>query len=216
MVNKKLVKSMEIQSGMKELLSVCKPCVEGKHPCTPIQKETSTHTDMLLGHGFSDVWGPAPVATPSNQQYYTLFIDDKSCQISVALLKKKNDTFTKYKSFVSHAKTETGIKIKALQTDGGGEYGSNEFSAYLKEKGQKHEITNPDTPPENGVSKCTNGYLMGHAWSMLHDAGLLKALWGHAVQHAVYIHNITLSKALPGNITPHETYFGQKPHISLL
>ena len=216
MINKNLIRGMDILPGTKEPSSVCKPCVEGKHICTPIPKETSTCTNTVLGCIFSDVWGLATVTTPSKEQYYVLFIDDKSCQICVSLIKNKSNTFAEYKYFVTKAKNETGAQIKALWTDGGGEYGSKDFKAYLKEKGQKHELTNPDTPPENGIAECANGYIMGHAQSMLHDSRLPKALWGHAVQHAIHIHNITPSRALPGNITPHEAYFGQKPDLSLL
>jgi GAG-pre-integrase domain len=79
MINKNLIRGMDILPGTKEPSSVCKPCVEGKHVCTPIPKETSTCTDTVLGCIFSNVWGPATVTTPSKEQYYVLFIDDKSC-----------------------------------------------------------------------------------------------------------------------------------------
>jgi Reverse transcriptase (RNA-dependent DNA polymerase)/Pol polyprotein, beta-barrel domain/gag-polypeptide of LTR copia-type/GAG-pre-integrase domain len=216
MVNKDLVRGMEIPPDSKEPSAICSPCVEGKHVRTPIPKETSMRADTVLGRIFSDIWGPAPILTPSNERYYALFIDDKSRRISVSLIKHKSDTFAEYKSFVARAENETGRHVVALRTDGGGEYSSKEFQTYLKEKGQKHELTNPDTPPENGVAERANGYIMGHARSLLQDAGLPKAFWGHAVQHAVHIHNITPSRALPGSITPHEAYFGQKPTLSLL
>jgi GAG-pre-integrase domain/Integrase core domain len=212
MVNKDLVKGMEILPGSIEPSMVCKPCIEGKHKCTPIPKETSTCAEMVLGHIFSDVWGPAPVATPSKQQYYVLFIDDKSRCISVSLIRNKSDTFAEYKSFVACAENETGLRVKAFQTDGRGEYGSKDFKAYLKEMGQKHKTTNPNTPPENGVAEHANGYIMGHAQSLLQDTGLPKAFWGHAV----HIHNITPSRALLGNTTPHEAYFGQKLNLLCL
>jgi hypothetical protein len=189
MVNKDLVKGMEILPGSIEPLMVCKPCIEGKHKCTPIPEETSTCAKTVLGHIFSNVWGPTPVATPSKQQYYVLFIDDKSHHISVSLIRNKSNTFAEYKSFVVCTENETGLQVKAFQTDGRGEYGSKDFKAYLKEMGQKHKTTNPDTPPENGVAEHANGYIMGHAQSLLQDAGLPKAFWGHAV----HIYNITPS-----------------------
>jgi hypothetical protein len=190
MVNKDIVNGMDILPETSQPPGICKPCVEGIHARTPIPKETSTRADMVLGRVFSDVWGPATVATPSKEQYFVLFIDDKSRRISVSLIKNKSDTFAEYKSFVARAEKETGVPIKALRTDGGGEYGSKEFKAYLKEKGQSHEHTNPDTPAENGVSERANGYIMAHTRSMLRDAGLPKAFWGYAVQHTVHIHNI--------------------------
>jgi GAG-pre-integrase domain len=108
MVNKGLVKSMNVLPRSKVPSSVCKLCVEGKHVWTPIPKEMSTHADTVLGHVFSNVWGLAPIATPQKEQYYVLFIDDKSHYTSVALIKNKSDTLAEYKSFVAHTKNETG------------------------------------------------------------------------------------------------------------
>ena len=114
---------MDILPETKQPPGICKPCIEGIHACTPIPKETLTRADTVLGCVFSDIWGPATVATPSKEQYYILFIDDKSHRISVSLIKNKSNTFTEYKSFVACAEKETGVLIKALWTDGGGEYG---------------------------------------------------------------------------------------------
>jgi hypothetical protein len=124
MLNKGLVKGMNVLPGSKVPSSVCKPCVEGKHMQTPIPKETSTHANTILGHVFSDVWGPAPIATPQKEKYYVLFIDDKSCYTSVVFIKNKRDTLAEYKSFVVHAENKTSTRVKTLQTDGGGEYDS--------------------------------------------------------------------------------------------
>ena len=43
-----------------------------------------------------------------------------------------------------------------MRTDGGGEYCSKEFEAFLAEKGIKHEKTNAYTPQENGVAERRN------------------------------------------------------------
>jgi hypothetical protein len=108
MLNNDIVKGMNILPGSKEPSSVCKSCIEGKHMQTPIPKETSTCADTILGCVFSNVWGPAPTATPLKEQYFILFINDKTCYITVSLIKKKSDTFTKYKAFVAHANVGNG------------------------------------------------------------------------------------------------------------
>ena len=45
-------------------------------------------------------------------------------------------------------------------TDGGGEYFSSDFVAYLKSVSIVHESTNPWTPQENGVAERVNWTLV--------------------------------------------------------
>ena len=47
---------------------------------------------------------------------------------------------------------------------------------------------------------------------MLHSSGLLKFLWGEAINHAVYLKNQTGTKALEGK-TPYEVFYGVKPNL---
>src|SRR5260370_39327563 len=61
---------------------------------------------------------------------------------------------------------------------------STAFSNYLAKNGIKHELTNPYTLQENGVSKCANWTLNNLAHSMIADAqevlqakSLPTALW---------------------------------------
>ena len=48
---------------------------------------------------------------------------------------------------------------------------------------------------------------------MLHQSGLLKALWAEAVQYAIWLKNCTSTKAL-GNMTPYEQLHNQKPNLA--
>ena len=62
---------------------------------------------------------------------------------------------------------ETGLKIKTLRTDGGGEYTSAKFENFLKQKGIRHEISAPYSPQQNGVAEQMNRTLVESARSML-------------------------------------------------
>jgi len=46
---------------------------------------------------------------------------------------------------------ETGMKIKTLQTDGGGKYTCANLKNFLKQKGIIHEISSPYSPQQNGI-----------------------------------------------------------------
>ena len=55
---------------------------------------------------------------------------------------------------------ETKEKIGTLRTDNGGEFTSNEFHNYCKDKGIKIHFTNAYTPQQNGVTERMNRTLM--------------------------------------------------------
>lgn len=64
----------------------------------------------------------------------------------------------------------TGRKLKGIRTDNGGEFTSEEFEAYLRTEGVRHELTIPKNPEQNGVGECINRTLMETARSMLIDS----------------------------------------------
>ncbi|KAL6312268.1 hypothetical protein AAG906_025647 [Vitis piasezkii] len=52
--------------------------------------------------------------------------------------------------------TETGLKIKCLRSDNGGEYIDGGFSEYCAAQGIRMEKTIPGTPQQNGVAERMN------------------------------------------------------------
>ena len=66
------------------------------------------------------------------------FIDDYSHCVMVFFMKNKSEVLEKFKQFEAIATSESGNQIGIFQSDNGGEYCSNEFEQYLKEKGIRH------------------------------------------------------------------------------
>ncbi|GJZ33833.1 retrotransposon protein, putative, ty1-copia subclass [Tanacetum coccineum] len=81
------------------------------------------------------------------------------------------------------------LKIKALRSDRGGEYLSQEFKDYLSENGIVQNLTSPYTPQQNGVSERRN-------------------------QSAVRILNMVPTKKV--DKTPYEIWHGKVPNMSYL
>ena len=81
-------------------------------------------------------------------------------------------------------KTETGLKVKCLRSDNGGEYINGRFSEYCVAQGIRMEKTIPRTPQQNGVAERMNRTLNEHAKSMRLHAGLPKIFWADAVSTA--------------------------------
>ena len=86
--------------------------------------------------------------------------------------------------------------MKALWSDNGGEYISNELKELCRKEGIRGELIAPRNPQQNGVAKRKNKMIMGVAQAMLHHQGLSVHLWVKACNVAVYVQTFVLIKYL--------------------
>lgn len=63
-----------------------------------------------------------------------LLVNDFNRVMWVYLLKSKSDAFVAFKNFKALVEDRTNRKIKALRTDRGGEFMSNDFKAFCEEQ----------------------------------------------------------------------------------
>ena len=140
MVRKGMVKGMELVGTTSLPTGVCDACLKGKQTHAEIQKATATRADAILGRIFSDVCGKLPTRSHQGFEYFVTWVDDKSRKVFVDGLREKSEVFTHLKTFVARAELETGLRLKALRTDGGGEYVAKTVDAFLKERGVQHEM----------------------------------------------------------------------------
>ena len=92
---------------------------------------------------YSDVWGPAPVLSTTGARYYISFLDDATKYLWLFPLKLKSDAYQTFIYFQTVIERQFNTKIKALQSDWGGEFHS--LHKYLHSQGINHRITFPDT-----------------------------------------------------------------------
>ncbi|RVX12712.1 Retrovirus-related Pol polyprotein from transposon TNT 1-94 [Vitis vinifera] len=121
------------------------------------------------------------------------------------------DAFEKFKEFRAEAEKQLSKSIKTLRSDRGGEYLVYEFKDYLIENGILSQLTALGTPQQNGVAERRNRTLLDMMRSMMSYSSLPTSFWGYALQTAVYILNIVLSKSIPN--TPLELWNGRKPSL---
>jgi transposase InsO family protein len=81
------------------------------------------------------------------------------------------EVFKKWKAMVEN---ETGLKIKKLCSDNGGEYEDNEFKRFCYQSEKKLMKTMPGTPQQNGTAEHMNRTLTEKARSMRLQSGLPK------------------------------------------
>ncbi|KAK8669903.1 hypothetical protein V6N13_104671 [Hibiscus sabdariffa] len=139
----------------------------------------------LLGLIHSDVCGPMNTQARGGFQYFITFTDDFSRD-----------------------------GIKALQSDRGGEYLSQDFDELLKECGIVSQLTPPGTPQWNGDSERRNRTLLDMVRSMMSHTDLPTSFWGYALETAAFTLNRVPSKSVQK--TPHEMWTGRHPNMSFM
>ena len=196
-------------------LSFCEGCVYGKQrrPPFPVGKAWRAVNCLELVH--ADLCGPMSVESLGGSRYFLLFTDDYSRMSWVYFLKYKSETFENFKKFKSLVEKQSGCQIKTLRTDRGGEFTSKEFNNFCEVCGIHRELTAPYTPEHNGVAERKNRTVVELGRSMMKARAVPKRFWAEAVATAVYLLNISPTKAVY-NRTPYEGWTGSKPKVSHL
>ena len=99
-------------------------------------------------------------------------------------MKRKSETFEKFKEFQSDVENQHNKKIKFLRSDHGGEYLSYVFGTHLRQCGIVSQLTPPGTPQRNGVSERRNHTLFDMVCSMMSLTDLPLSFWGYALEIA--------------------------------
>lgn len=133
--------------------------------------------------------------------------------MEVRFIKNKNQALDEFKSFKALIENRHDKKIKALQSDNGGEFINKEFDEYLKSQGIQRRLTTPYTPEQNGVAERKNRTLIESARCLLIQSGLSPSFWAEAVSTANYIRNRCPTKKLDGK-TPYEAWHGRTPTVT--
>ena len=193
----------------------CDVCLQGKATRKPFPKKSETKTNDVLELIHSDVGGPFKPTSKGGARYYVTFLDDYSNYLHVALIKNKNEVFHEFCKFQTSVELFHGKSIKALQTDNGGEYCSNEFETHLEKCGIKHRKTVPYTPQQAGKAERINLTLLNVVRCMIIESGLSKTFWAEAMNTACFIRNLCPSSAIDGKV-PTEVWCGQNVAINEL
>lgn len=208
----KMVNGLDV--NVNEESEFCEPCAMGKIHRLPFQPSTR-RAEHRLEVVHNDVCGKIGTKSLSGAEYFVTFIDDHTRFAWIYVIKHKDEVFQRFQEWKAQVEKMTGKKVKALRSDNGGEYTSNEFTSFLTEEGIKHEQTMPHTPEQNGVAERLNRTLMESVRTMLADSKLPHRFWAEALSTSVYLRNRSPTKALEG-ITPYEAWNNIKPDVSFL
>ncbi|GJX59860.1 putative RNA-directed DNA polymerase, partial [Tanacetum coccineum] len=216
-INKKRIEKLQHDGLLKsiddESFDVCVSCISGKMARKPFT-HASERADDLLGIIHSDVCGPFRTTSREGANYYVTFTDDFSRYGYVYLIKHKHEVFEMFKTFQNEVENQLGKTIKALRSDRGGEYLSQEFLDHLRSRGIISQLTPPYTPQHNGVSERRNRTLLDMVRSMMSLTTLPMSFWGYALESAARILNMVPTKKV--NKTPYEMWHEKVPNLSYL
>ncbi|GJV31850.1 retrotransposon protein, putative, ty1-copia subclass [Tanacetum coccineum] len=168
----------------------------------------------LLGLIHTDVCGPFRTMSREGASYFITFIDDFSRYGFVYLMKHKDEVFNTFKVFQNEVKNQLGKKIKAIQSDRGGEYLRHKFVNHTKSCGIVSQLTLPYAPQHNGVSERMNQTLLDMIRSIMNLTTLPKSFWGYALETTARILNMVPTKKV--DRTSYEIWHRKAPKLSYL
>ncbi|GKC20098.1 zinc finger, CCHC-type containing protein [Tanacetum coccineum] len=113
---------------------ICDACLLGKHSRTPFPSQAKFRSKNPLDLVYGDLCGPISPASHSGKKLIFLLVDDCTRFMWAYFLTSKDQTFNTFKEFRQQIEMEMRTKLRMLRTDRGGEFTSNEFTKYCKEK----------------------------------------------------------------------------------
>lgn len=177
---------------------ICDGCILWKSHRAAIPKLSQSQSSKLLDLVHSDVVGPLEVPSVGVSLYIITFIGDYSKWTSLYTIRRKSEAFECFKRFKAYSEKHTSARlralhveessisgrdclqspqVKALRSDNGGEYLSNDFKTFLINAGIQNQLTVAYTPQQNGVAERMNRTLLTLVRSMLHGKNIEKRFW---------------------------------------
>ena len=113
-----------------EPMPICESCIKGKMTKRPFPPKGNKSSELLeLVH--IDVCGLINIRAHGGYEYFITFTNDHSRYGCVYLIHYKSDSFEKFKEYRTEVEKQLGKPIKAIRSDRGGQYLSNEFIDHL-------------------------------------------------------------------------------------
>jgi transposase InsO family protein len=204
LASSRLVGGLELESGGREHL--CDACAAGKAHRLPFPTSPSRASALLeLVH--SDLM---QINTPSlgGARYLFTLLDDHSKKLWIYFLKRKSNAFQHFRE------CQSGLKVKALRSDNGGEYTAGQFQLHLHSEGIASQFSVAHAPQQNSAAERLNRTVQDAVRTMLVQSGLPSSLWAEAVSYVVYTKNRSPHRAI--NDVPERLWSGKAPGVAHL
>ncbi|SOV04489.1 uncharacterized protein UDID_17101 [Ustilago sp. UG-2017a] len=188
--------------------------------CEQCLRSKSTSARMGKGSGERAV-GPLDlihvdlIIDSSHVTEYTcmlVLVDDHSKYVYAQPLTRKSHAFMQLKRIVSLLETQTDWKLKAIRSDQGTEWKSNDALEWSLEKGIEWQTTVGYNSKQNGRVERMNRTLGEKMRTLLMQRRLPKKFWPYAIRAAAFKINLTPSV---DDGFPYQAMFGKSPERAL-
>ena len=190
--------------------TACEPCILGK-----FHKVSSPSSDNVatapLQRIVTDVYGPLPTSIDGHH-YFVAARDEATGLAWAAPLAHKSGAFEELTSGVTKLETQSGVRLKILRSDNGGEFINKPLASWCKTKGIEHETTAPYSPEQNGRAERLGRTLFNYIRTIKISSGLPAERWPELLGAAVCVINRTPYRGLPG--VPWGNFYGTAPNVS--
>ena len=113
-------------------------------------------------------------------------------------------------------KGDAGTPVLSYFTDSAGEICGRRSRDRLADKGIELRLSVPHESQTNGIAERANRSVLDMTRILLHQSRLPLPFWALAMDMAVWLLNRSPTKALSGNRSPYEAYYGRKPERKVL
>lgn len=131
----------EISVSLDDSQSVmqCEDCVHGKFSRLNMKSRYMYKASASLDLLHSDLCS-LPTVSRSGSKYFMTSRDEATHFAVVYFLKSKDQAFECFKRYITYAERKTGLKLRRLRCDNGGEYTSSAWSAYCSDAGIEQSL----------------------------------------------------------------------------
>lgn len=160
-----------------------------------------------------DVWGPSTVISCEGYKYYLSVVDDYSKYTWIYPLTLKSQVSSVLLNHITMAERQFDNKVKAIQTDMGGEF--MVLHAKFKQMGIQIKHSCPHTHPQNGTIERKHQHITEVGLALLAHSKLPFKYWWDSFHTATYIINKLPFPTLQ-HVSPHQMLFNHPPDYSFL
>jgi hypothetical protein len=146
---------------------------------------------------FLDVWGPTPILSSNNKHHFICIVDDFSKYLWIYPMTCKSDAHAIFLNFKHLAENHFSCTIKAIQTNGGGEFIPLQHS--LASNGISYRQTCTHTHHQNGSVERRHQQIVDTKLALLAHSYVSLQHWGDAFDTTHYL--INCLPALPSQAT---------------
>jgi hypothetical protein len=194
-------------------LEPCDACMRAKMKRLPSRVSINPPTYGPFEKVGSDLVGPISVQSLQGNRYFVLYVDYKTCYITVYFVRHKNDLIDTLDMLYRDHVQRSGRTMKVLQSDSESVFKDKLVAAWCTERGIVQHLSPAQHHQQNGKVERNVQTVDNMARTFMLWANAPAYLWEFAVSYAVETINCMPLRSL-GFQSPHELIFGIKPDIS--